>query len=350
MLSVSDPAHYADWERMLAGDLPVTLDDVFWSELGDGLPPGVATRQSSQQVLSALCSSVPELVGGSADLAGSTGTKVGARSVHRDDYSGSRIDFGIREFAMATVLNGISLHGGFRCFGSTFLVFSDYLRPALRLSALMGQPIVYVLTHDSVAVGEDGPTHQPVEHVESLRLIPNVRVVRPADARETSEAWRSAMKRSDGPTVLVLSRQSLPECSPTAELGFIDELGHRVVQDVVDPDVDLVASGSEVALALKAASLLNDDGLKVRVTSVPWRERYAATRGRSTPARITVALEAGATSGWSGLADAVIGVDSFGFSGVGSAVQQHVGLSPSAVVSAVHQALASSSRPLDLTS
>uniref|UniRef100_UPI00260BC668 transketolase family protein n=1 Tax=uncultured Nocardioides sp. TaxID=198441 RepID=UPI00260BC668 len=223
-----------------------------------------ATRQTSRAVLAALTPVFAGLVGGSADLAGSTGTDVGV-SVTRHDAAGARIDFGIREHAMAAVLNGLALHGDFRPFGSTFLVFSDYLRPALRLAALMRQPVVHVLTHDSIAVGEDGPTHQPVEHVESLRLIPGLQVLRPADAAETVEAWRLALERTDGPTALVLTRQAV------RPLGGTPGRTRRVREG---SDLQLVATGSEVGLALDVADLLAQRGAEAEVLSVLDRAAY----------------------------------------------------------------------------
>jgi transketolase len=258
--------------------------------------------------------------------------------VSRHDYSGSVLHFGIREFAMATVLNGMSLHGGWRVYGSTFLVFSDYLRPALRLSALMGQPVVYILTHDSVAVGEDGPTHQPIEHVESLRLIPNVRVLRPADDVETIAAWRAALERTDGPTVLVLTRQGVPSFAgrdTTTPVG----IGPRVVHGDAGSEVDILASGSEVGLAVEAAQLLEAAGTSTRVVSVPWREglREMPRLPALGKARLTVSLEAGVTAGWAGVVGAghAIGIDGFGASGPGDEVMRHAGLDPAAVAERV---------------
>ena len=279
-------------------------------------------------------------MGGSADLATSTGTVTGQRAVTRDDFSGEVLNFGIREFGMAAVLNGLSLHGGFRTYGSTFLVFSDYLRPALRLSAMMGQPVIYLLTHDSVAVGEDGPTHQPVEHIESLRLIPGLTVLRPADDVETAAAWRHALATTDGPTVLVLSRQSVPSLpAEAARPDFLTVDGGRVVRAVADPDVDLLATGSEVVLALGAAELLEADGVRARVVSVPWRERHAATTSAADRAPVTVSIEAGVTSGWADLATVRIGVDRFGASGKASDVLAHLGLTPAAVAARVAAAV-----------
>ncbi|HEU5143598.1 MAG TPA: transketolase [Dermatophilaceae bacterium] len=317
----AQPERAAQWRRAQSRELPEDLKEVLAS-----VPTGTtkATRQVSQAALAALAAGIPELVGGSADLAGSTGTSTGQAAVDRHDYSGSVLHFGIREFAMATVLNGMSLHGGWRVYGSTFLVFSDYLRPALRLSALMAQPIVYILTHDSVAVGEDGPTHQPIEHVESLRLIPNVRVLRPADDVETVAAWRAALERTDGPTVLVLTRQGVPSfADPGTEVG----IGPRVVHGSDGADVDILASGSEVSLAVDTARLLDGQGTSTRVVSVPWREGLAGLPGLGE-ARLTVSLEAGVTAGWAGVVGPgrAIGIDDFGASGPGDEVMRHAGL------------------------
>lgn len=325
-LARTDPARSAQWHRTQRGDLPADWDASIRSLVDRLRPddgPGRATRQWSQVVLRSLVETLPELVGGSADLAGSTGTDTGQRLVTRDDFSGSRISFGIREHAMAAVLNGLALHGGFRPYGSTFLVFSDYLRPALRLSALMGQPVVYVLTHDSVAVGEDGPTHQPVEHVESLRLVPGVQVLRPADEVETLAAWQRALETTDRPTVLILSRQSLPSYAVPAEPGS----GVRVVRPARAPAVEIVATGSEVTLAAQAADLLALAGITVRVVSAWDRAAYVP----DPEALVTVSVEAGATSGWRGIVDLAIGVDEFGASGPASAVLERLGLTPEAV-------------------
>jgi transketolase len=336
--AAADAARADVWRRTQAGDVSAELDAALASvETGKSL----ATRQSSQAVLKAVAPVLPELVGGSADLAHSTGTSTGQGVITKDDYSGAIINFGIREFGMATLLNGLSLHGGFRGYGSTFLVFSDYLRPALRLSALMKQPVIYVMTHDSVAVGEDGPTHQPIEHVESLRLIPGVTVLRPADDVETVAAWRKALTSTDGPTVLVLTRQGVPSMplGDTLE-DFLESDGARVVREATSPDVDLLASGSEVGLAVDAAALLAEQGVSARVISVPWREQYVATGGVNDPAPVTVSVEAGVTSGWAGVADAAIGVDRFGASGKASAVLAEVGLTPAAVAARVTETIA----------
>ncbi len=332
-LRVRDANRHAEWERTWQRRLPDALGPTL-ARVTTGLDR--ATRQSSAAVLSELTTVMPELVGGSADLAGSTGTPTD-RAVSRDDYSGSTIHFGIREFAMAAVLNGLSLHGGFRPYGSTFLVFSDYLRPALRLSALMGQPVIYLLTHDSVAVGEDGPTHQPVEHVESLRLIPGVRVLRPADDVETLAAWQAALEHLDGPTVLVLTRQAVPSLGPglATTSAFLTQHGARVVHAPSEPPaVDLVATGSEVSLALAAARALDEGGIPTRVVSAPWREQFARSRDIFGRAPVEVSVEAGVTTGWRGVTSGglAVGIDTFGTSGPGDQVMAHCGMSVDAVV------------------
>ncbi|WP_103381811.1 transketolase [Pseudonocardia dioxanivorans] len=296
-----------------------------------------ATRKASGAALNALAAVYPALVGGSADLAASTNTAIPGGAVTADDASGRTIHFGIREHGMAAAMNGISLHGGLRVFGSTFLVFADYLRPALRLAALMKQPVVHILTHDSVHVGEDGPTHQPVEHIESLRIIPGLTVLRPADSAETAVAWEIAAGRLDGPTALILSRQDLPDLGG-AGLDDVRAHGARVVRTAAGtPAVVLAATGSEVSLALVAAELLAARGVEATVVSVPWRERLDASLrdgGFALPDAPVVWIEAGVTTGWRALAgprDAVVGIDRFGESGPGHEVADHLGLSATAV-------------------
>jgi transketolase len=306
----------------------------------------MATRKASGVALRVLAESYPGLVGGSADLAGSTGTAMPGGDVGPGEYAGRTVHFGIREHGMAAALNGVALHGGLRPFGSTFLVFADYLRPALRLSALMRQPVIYVFTHDSVYVGEDGPTHQPIEQLESLRLIPGLTVLRPADATETTLAWEIAAANLDGPTVLVLSRQDLPALPP-AGLNDVREYGARTVltAEPYAADVVLAASGSEVGLAWSAAEALAAEGVRAEVVSVPWRERLQSALAdgrRPRPDVPVVWIEAGVTTGWRALAgpeDAVLGLDRFGASGPGSEVAEHLGLSVPAVVRLVRGAL-----------
>lgn len=344
-LAVTDPGRHAAWLRSRSGDLP----DLETALAGVDALPGAATRQSSQAVLRRLAESVPELVGGSADLAGSTGTDTGRAEVTAEDASGAALRFGVREGAMAAVLNGIDLHGGFRAFGSTFLVFSDYLRPALRLAALMGRPVVHVLTHDSVAVGEDGPTHQPVEHVESLRLVPGLAVLRPADSTETVAAWRLALERRDGPTALILTRQAVPALpSGPADWQSLRDTGSRTVRADALPDVTVLATGSEVALALAAAELLDADGVRSEVVSVLDRERWVASGGPGRRAgRVTVTVEAGVTSGWLAWASpgGAVGLDAFGASGPGPQVLAHLGLTPERVADTARRVLRTA-RPL----
>ncbi len=360
-LAAQGAATQAEWETThaawqaenptLAGDFPLdgppAPDGVaVLGELAETLSDAtMATRKASGAALCALSAVYPALVGGSADLAASTNTAIPGGDVSAADYTGRTIHFGIREHAMAAVLNGISLHGGLRPFGSTFLVFADYLRPALRLSALMKQPVIYVFTHDSVHVGEDGPTHQPIEQLESLRLIPGVRVLRPADAAETAAAWEIAALNMSGPTVLVLSRQDLPALG-TEGLDEIRCHGARRIGTSADPaEVVLAASGSEVALALQAAAVLADRGVHAAVVSVTWRERLdEAIRAGDTPLPDgpVVWIEAGVTTGWRALAgprDTVVGIDRFGESGPGADVAARLGLTPDAVADAALRCL-----------
>ena len=305
----------------------------------------MATRQASGAALNALAPEYRALVGGSADLAGSTNTAIPGGDVTAGDYAGRTIHFGIREHAMAAVMNGISVHGGLRPFGSTFLVFSDYLRPALRLSALMRQPVVYVFTHDSVHVGEDGPTHQPVEHVEALRVIPGLTVLRPADAAETALAWKIAAENLCGPTALVLTRQNLPALGVEG-LDGVRERGFRMVRTPSGAaDVVLAASGSEVSLALDAANLLASRGVHAAVISVMWREQLQEALfrdGNVLPDAPVVWAEAGVQTGWHAIAsdrDHVVGLNRFGESGPGPQVAAHLGLTPTAIANAAFNAL-----------
>lgn len=310
-------------------------------------PPGgkTATRKASGAALNALADTYPALVGGSADLAGSTNTAIVGGDVSDQDYGGRTIHFGVREHAMAAALNGIALHGGLRPFGSTFLAFSDYLRPAVRLSALMRQPVIYIFTHDSVHVGEDGPTHQPIEHVESLRLIPGLTVLRPADAAETALAWEIAATNTSGPTALVLTRQNLPALGGEP-VDAIRDHGCRLVRGAVQrADVVLAASGSEVALAIEAADLLAHRGVAATVASVMWRQRLeeALSSGHHPLPDVPVVwAEAGVPTGWHGIAadrDQVIGVRRFGGSGPGAQVAALLGLTPVALANAAFTTL-----------
>jgi transketolase len=326
------------FDRCLAGELPSGWDAKLpsWAK-GSAAQ---ATRASSGKVLAALAASVPNLWGGDADLGGSTKTIVPGGDYGRAGQ-GRNVRFGIREHAMGSIANGMLYHGGIRPFVATFFVFSDYMRPAIRLAALNGQPSIYVLTHDSVGLGEDGPTHQPVEHLMSLRAMPNLVVQRPADANETAAAWRYAMTRKDGPVALVLSRQDLPVVTEPGAPGA--ERGAYVLAD--GDDAILLATGSEVSLALEARLALAAKGIQARVVSMPswelFRAQPASYRASVLPPQIAVrvSIEAGVTMGWSEwLAGGVaIGIDRFGASAPGELLLAEFGLTVSAVVAAVEK-------------
>jgi transketolase len=313
------PEKAAEFVRRMTGQLPEGWDvDLPSFAAGES----VATRKSSHAVLRALMARVPELAGGSADLAGSNGTQVPEfGEFTREDRSGRMLHFGVREHGMAAVCNGLSLHGGVRPFCATFLIFADYLRPSLRLGALMGLPVVYVLTHDSIGLGQDGPTHQPVAVLASLRAIPNVHVYRPGDAGETVEAWKSILRRTEGPSVLVLTRQGVPTL---AEDTSGASRGAYVVQDTPgSPDCILMGTGSELQLAMGAADILASQGVNARVVSVPCRrlfmEQSEAYREAVLPrsVRARVAVEAACSFGWYelvGLDGTVVCLDRFGAS------------------------------------
>ena len=305
----------------------------------------IATRNASQKAINALTPVLPTLWGGAADLASSNKTMInGEADFQPGSYVGRNLWFGVREFAMAAALNGISLHGGTRVYGGTFFVFSDYLKAAIRLSALQHQPVIYVLTHDSVAVGEDGPTHEPIEQLAGLRAIPDVQVLRPADGNETSAAWATALQTTDKPTLLVLSRQNLatlPVDQATVFAG-VDKGGYVVAPATkAVPDGILIATGSEVNLALAAQSELRDHGQDVSVVSLPSWERFAqqdpAYQEAVLPAAVTkrVTIEAAATFGWAKFAGshgASIGIDHFGASAPGDLVLDQLGMNVANVV------------------
>ncbi len=334
------PEKRAQWDEAFApgGVDPAALAKVELPAFKEG--ESIATRTASNTALNAFAKQIPALVGGSADLQGPNAVALkGETAYGPDSRAGRYLHFGVREFGMSAIANGLQVHGGFRAFCATFLVFSDYLRPALRLSALMKIPTVYVLTHDSIYVGEDGPTHQPIETVMALRAIPNVRVLRPADAEETSIAWKMALARNDGPTCLALSRQNLP-VFPKADPDWKHtiECGAYVARKGSDsPDVTVLATGSEVSLALAAADLVTDK--KVRVVSVLSKElfesqpsviREAIVGGKKGAVRVVTA-EAGIRMGWEGLASSpedVFSIDRFGESGPANAVAEHLGFTP----------------------
>ncbi|CAM3909382.1 transketolase [Mucilaginibacter galii] len=329
------------------------FDTAFKGELPEGwdkdLPvfdpaEGLATRQASGKVLDALRKAVPFLIGGSADLASSNETpKSSDISFQPGSYQNSSIWFGVREHAMGAIMNGIDAHGGTRVYGGTFLTFSDYMRGAIRLAALTHAPVTYIFTHDSVALGEDGPTHQPVEQVTGLRTVPNLTVLRPADANETVHSWKIAMSRNKGPVALILSRQKLPTLDQNIYPSASNvEKGAYILKDSDGtPDLILIASGSEVSLILEAQEQLTAEGIKVRVVSMPSWDLFdyqdQSYRDSVLPPHIKkrVAVEAGVTLGWYkyvGLDGDVIGIDSFGDSGEGTAVMKHFGFTVENVV------------------
>jgi transketolase len=300
----------------------------------------IATRKASQNAIDTLHGLLPELLGGSADLTGSNLTAAKASTPVRGDRWGDYINYGVREFGMSATMNGIALHGGYIPFGGTFLTFSDYSRNAIRMSALMQQCVIYVFTHDSIGLGEDGPTHQPVEHVSSLRLIPNNDVWRPCDDLETMAAWLSAVERRDGPTCLILSRQSLPHCERTPQQLDDVRKGGYVLAESDGAVVTLLATGSEVSLAMQARAALADLGLFARVVSMPscreFDRQSLAYRSAVLPRNIPVlAIEAGVTNFWRayvGLDGEVIGIDRFGESAPAHHVAEELGLTVNAVV------------------
>ncbi len=328
------PGLAAELDECYSGSLPdLENDPEFWA-----FDKAEATRNSSSKILNLLAGRLPNWIGGSADLAGSNLTELkGLGWMSPADYTGRNIHFGVREFAMTDIVNGLILHGGLRAFGATFLVFSDYLKPALRLSALMGLPAIFPLTHDSIGVGEDGPTHEPIEHLAALRATPNVCVWRPADGKETAAGYIQALSRK-GPTVLALSRQTLPVLEGS---GPIARKGGYVLKDAPDPKLILIATGSEVELAVKASDVLEQRGHAVRVVSMPsievFEEQDKAYKEQVLPPAIKarVAIEAGATMPWYryvGTDGAVIGLDHFGASAPGPVLFEKFGLNVDCVV------------------
>lgn len=306
--------------------------------------PKVATRKSSQMALEIINAAVPSMVGGSADLTGSNLTRTSGMSTvgeGNDPFNGSYIYYGVREHAMAAAMNGLYLHGGLRPYGGTFLVFTDYCRGSIRLAALMGVPVTYVMTHDSIGLGEDGPTHQPVEHLAALRVIPNLNIFRPCDAIEVAEAWELAVNSDTSPSLLALSRQNLP----TVRTDISENLtakGMYVLRDCDgDRDITLMATGSEVEIALNAAETLTASGVKVAVVSAPCFELFdaqdAAYRRAVLGTAPRVAVEAGVVTGWEkylGENSAFIGMSSFGASAPIDALYEHFGITSTATVSA----------------
>jgi len=344
-LESAHPELAATFRRVLAGELPVGWDQAVATP--SGAKP-MATRAASGAVLNAIAPSLPELLGGSADLTPSNNTlPKGEQPLSRESFAGRYIHFGVREHGMGGILNGLALHGGIRPYAGTFLVFSDYMRPAIRMAALMGLPVVYTFTHDSVGLGEDGPTHQPIEQLAALRAIPNLFVFRPADATETVVGWRVALTRRDGPTALVLTRQGLPVLD-RERYGAAEEAarGAYVLSDAENPQAILIATGSEVPLALATQELLAKDGIATRVVSMPCWELFESQpeeyRQRVLPDRLRarVAVEAASRLGWErwvGSQGSVIGLDRFGASAPYKEIFRQLGFTPQAVADAVRR-------------
>ncbi|WP_045505907.1 transketolase [Bacillus amyloliquefaciens] len=333
----------------MKGELPKDWDqEVPVYEKGSSL----ASRASSGEVLNGIAKKIPFFVGGSADLAGSNKTTIkNAGDFTARDYAGKNFWFGVREFAMGAALNGMALHGGLRVFGGTFFVFSDYLRPAIRLASLMGLPVTYVFTHDSIAVGEDGPTHEPVEQLASLRALPNLSVIRPADGNETAAAWKLAVQSQDHPTALVLTRQNLPTIDQQAEEAYAGvEKGAYIVSKAQtdSPDALLLATGSEVGLAIEAQAKLAEENVHVSVVSMPSWDRFekqsAEYKNSVLPPNVTkrLAIEMGSSFGWgkfTGLEGDVLGIDRFGASAPGETIMKEYGFTAENVADRVKKLL-----------
>ncbi|MBO6543825.1 MAG: transketolase [Alphaproteobacteria bacterium] len=341
----------AEFERRQAGDLPsgfTAAIDAFKQKLSSE-KPGWATRKSSEETLNVINAIVPETIGGSADLTGSNNTRSKEqKAVTPDDFSGSFIHYGVREHGMAAAMNGMALHKGLIPYSGTFLVFTDYCRPAIRLSALMEQRVVYVMTHDSIGLGEDGPTHQPVEHLASLRAMPNVLVFRPADAVETAECWQLALEAKKSPSILALTRQGLPLVRTEHKSDNLSARGaYELSPARSSAKVTLIATGSEVAIALAAQKQLENDGIATRVVSAPCLDLFdqqSATYRKETlgEGTVRIAIEAASGYGWEryiGLDGAFIGMQSFGASAPIADLYKHFNITAEAAVAAAKERL-----------
>ena len=346
---VAHPDHAAEFLRRTQGELPQN-----WASFAQSVvrqitdeASSVATRKASERALEGFGASLPELVGGSADLTGSNNTWVSrSRRITADDASGNYLNYGVREFGMGAIMNGLALYGGLVPYGGTFLVFSDYARSSMRMASLMGLRAIYVLTHDSIGLGEDGPTHQPVEHLASLRAIPNMQVWRPADSVETAVAWRLAVERRDGPTCLVLSRQTLPHQERSEDqITMISRGGYILCNCEMPPEIVLIATGSELALAVGAANELESSGTAVRVVSMPSVEQFEqqelSYRNHVLPeGTARLIIEAGVADGWwrytAGRGD-VVSMTTFGQSAPAGELLNRFGFTVAAVVNAARR-------------
>ncbi|MFG1412414.1 transketolase [Xanthobacter sp. VTT E-85241] len=344
-LAALPAADKAEFERRVAGTLPPALDAAVKAAKAKAVADGgaVATRKSSEIVLDALTPVVPEMLGGSADLTGSNNTRAkGMKAISPNDFAGTFVHWGVREHGMAAAMNGLALHGGIIPYSGTFLVFSDYSRPAIRLAALMGTQAIHVLTHDSIGLGEDGPTHQPVEHLAALRAIPGLLVLRPADTVETAEAWEIALKAKDRPSALILSRQNLPILRQADDANRSAEGAYEISPASGAAQVSLFATGSEVSLAVEAQKLLEAQGVPTRVVSVPSFELFLARPAAERRAVVgdapaKVGIEAAIRMGWDAIIGsdaAFIGMSSFGASAPAKELYKHFGITAEAVVAA----------------
>ena len=351
-LEASDASLRSEFERVASGELPpdwaAKLSDFRRSLAEDQTK--LASRVASQKTLEILSRALPELVGGSADLSGSNGTRApGMTSVGRDSFAGNYVHYGVREHAMAAAMNGMALHGGCIPYGGTFLIFSDYCRPAIRLSALMKQRVVYVMTHDSIGLGEDGPTHQPVEQMAALRAIPNLKMFRPADAVETVECWQLAIENQDGPSVLALSRQGLPAQRIEHTDENLSGRGGYILREAEGgaASVVLIATGSEVSIAMEARDVLQGEGQPTRVVSLPCWELFDAQDqayrdGVLGGDAVRIGIEAAVSLGWErylGSNGVMIGMHGFGASAPAGELYEHFGITAEAVIGAARKAL-----------
>ena len=344
------PQQAAELSRRMKGDLPEAFETALAAAIASCVEKkeNIATRKASQNAIQALASSLPEFLGGSADLTSSNLTNWKESIPVRSGKPGNHVNYGVREFGMSAIMNGITLHGGYIPFGATFLTFSDYSRNALRMAALMKLRSIFVFTHDSIGLGEDGPTHQSVEHVSSMRLIPNLDNWRPCDTVESAVAWGAAVRRKDGPSTLIFSRQNLPYQERSNDTIANIFRGGYVLNDVADAKAILIATGSEVELAVAAASTLASEGINVRVVSMPSTDVYDRQDAAYKASVLTkgvprVAIEAGVTSFWYkyvGLEGAVVGIDTFGESAPAGVLFKHFGFTVDNVVAKVKAVIA----------
>ena len=337
----------AEFERRIGGELPAAALGAAVRKVKEALaaqPKDIATRNASESALESLVPAVPEMIGGSADLTGSNNTRTKAmKAMSAADYSGRFIHYGVREHGMAAAMNGMALHGGIIPYSGTFLVFADYCRPAIRLAALMGERVIHVMTHDSIGLGEDGPTHEPVEHLASLRAIPNLHVFRPCDAVETVECWQLALEARETPSILALTRQALPQLRKTLDESNRCAAGaYEIAPADGKAQVSIFASGSEVSIAVEARKLLADKGVATRVVSVPCFELFFAAseqdrRAVIGDAPVKVGVEAAVRQGWDaiiGTDGAFVGMSSFGASAPYKDLYKHFGITPERVAEA----------------